>query len=972
VLARRLTRRHRLILAGAILAALGLSCWGSAERAARERAELTAAWRDRLTAMASDRVLAIDEWLAARLAEARLVATDPAARAALEQRAVSARWSGRQGAVEDGLSGFLSRAVRAGGGQSAWVVDSAGREVARGDPDDPLPVGAGQVAVEAMASRRSSVQMALLGSRRAPGVVLATSIAAQHPSAAPLGAAVIAVDPQAFLYPLLASEPNATRTGETLLVGTDGNVVRFLSPLRHRQEAPLAVVVPLSAPNLAGAAALAGRDEFGEFVDYRGERVLGATRRLQQAHWALVVKVDRREAFAELPTRLLSEALTFVSGVVALSGLAYGLWWRQRARLRASLAQTEVRYRRLVEVANEGIWTLDADLRTDFVNAKLAEWLGYEVAEVVGLPVSAFIFPEDYADHAHQMQARRRGESGIYERRLRCRDGSERWMVVGETAIQDAAGRFGGLLAMLTDITARRHAEAALRDNEARLRAVLDTAVEAIVTTDEGGRIESLNPAAQRLFRLDAGGAVGRGLGDLVPALASWEPSAGGAAREVEGVCADGARLPLSAAVSVFEAGGRRGRTAMMRDLTEIKQAETKLREAQAQLQHAQKMEAIGRLAGGVAHDFNNLLGIIQGFGDMARRALPEEHPVQRRLQTMLKAAEKGANLTRQLLAFARREPQEAVALDVNRVVADLDSMLRRLIGEDIALLTRLAESVPRVKGDAGQLEQVIVNLAVNGRDAMPQGGRLTIETSVEEPSPDAIGAGDVRRSSRVVRLSVSDTGCGMDEGTLARAFEPFFTTKPVGKGTGLGLSIVYGIVTQVGGHVRGESVLGRGTTFHVLLPALVESEGVEGVKPRGEHPAAGGSETVLVVEDDGDLREIVAESLRDHGYRVLVGATGEEALRLVAQFLGEFDLLLTDVVMPEMSGKDLAGRLKAMYPAMRVLFMSGYTDDTFDRYELSLDEGAFIEKPFTAERLVREIRAALTRPAESGGSQRA
>jgi nitrogen-specific signal transduction histidine kinase/ActR/RegA family two-component response regulator len=410
----------------------------------------------------------------------------------------------------------------------------------------------------------------------------------------------------------------------------------------------------------------------------------------------------------------------------------------------------------------------------------------------------------------------------------------------------------------------------------------------------------------------------------------------------------------------------------MIRDLTEVQQAGAKLREAEAQLVQAQKMEAVGRLAGGVAHDFNNLLGIISGFGDLARRALPEEHPVQRRLDTMLKAAEKGTNLTRQLLAFARREPQQAAALDVNRIVADLEAMLRRLIGEDIVFVTRLAEALPRVSGDSGQIEQVIINLAVNARDAMPQGGRLTIETAVEELGGGVLAVGGSVTPGRYVRLTISDAGCGMDEMTLARVFEPFFTTKPVGKGTGLGLAIVYGLVTQSGGYIRVESKLGKGSGFHVLLPALRAAEGREGAQPQAAPTDAGGSETVLVVEDDDDLRDIVAESLRGYGYRVLAAASGAEALRLVAQFVGEVHLLLTDVVMPEMSGKELADRLRAAHPAMRVLFMSGYTDDTFERYELSASQGAFIEKPFAAERLAREIRAVLTRSAdgESDGSR--
>jgi CheY-like chemotaxis protein len=377
---------------------------------------------------------------------------------------------------------------------------------------------------------------------------------------------------------------------------------------------------------------------------------------------------------------------------------------------------------------------------------------------------------------------------------------------------------------------------------------------------------------------------------------------------------------------------------------------------------HAQKMEAIGRLAGGVAHDFNNLLGVIHGFGDMARRALPDDHPVQRRLDTMLKAAEKGAHLTRQLLAFARREPERATALDLNQVVTDMDSMLRRLIGEDVVLATHLAEGLPRIEGDAAQIEQILVNLVVNARDAMPQRGRLTIETGLEEASAESLLV-DGTKVGRRVRLTVSDTGSGMDEATQARIFEPFFTTKAVGKGTGLGLSIVYGIVAQAGGSVRVDSSPGKGSRFHVLLPERSGGVATADVKPAPAPGERGGGETILVVEDDGDLCEIVAESLRGYGYKVLTAPGGPEALKLVTSFLGEIHVLLTDVVMPAMSGKDLAGQLRCTYPSLRVLFMSGYTDDTFERYELTLEHGSFIEKPFTAEQLARAVQS-LARPA--------
>jgi two-component system cell cycle sensor histidine kinase/response regulator CckA len=648
---------------------------------------------------------------------------------------------------------------------------------------------------------------------------------------------------------------------------------------------------------------------------------------------------------------------------LAVFGLVGYLFGRQQHRaLRISLARSEERYRRMVEIANEGIWTLDADLRATFVNAKLAERLGYAPEEMARLPVTAFMFPDDYADHALQIRARRDGLRGTYERRLLCRDGSTRWMVVAETPIFEADGRFAGLLAMLTDITERKRAEVDLRASESRLRAIVETAVEAILTVDDEGHVDSFNPAAERIFGWQASEIAGRPAAELMPILGTLSARVMETPQESEGRRRDGAAVPLSFTMSEFAVGSTRERTVMIRDLTEVKKAEAELETARAQLAQSQKMEAIGRLASGVAHDFNNLLGIINGFGEMARRALAEDHPVQRRLDTMLKAAEKGAGLTRQLLAFSRRQTLAPRSVQLGTVVAGFEGMLRRIIGEDVRFSTQLAPNLEPVRVDPGQVEQVLLNLVVNARDAMPQGGALTIETAPQEVASASHWERAGTPPGRYVRLTVRDTGHGMDETTLARIFEPFFTTKPPGQGTGLGLATVYGIVTQSGGHVHVESHPRQGTCFDVLFP--VETEGPRPGAPPATQALSGatlrGSETVLVVEDDETLREIIAEALDTYGYRVLAAANGVEALAVASTFVSRIDLLLTDVVMPQMNGKELADRLSQTHPNMRVLFMSGYADDAIERYEVSGDGIAFLQKPFTAEILARQMRGLL------------
>jgi signal transduction histidine kinase len=385
------------------------------------------------------------------------------------------------------------------------------------------------------------------------------------------------------------------------------------------------------------------------------------------------------------------------------------------------------------------------------------------------------------------------------------------------------------------------------------------------------------------------------------------------------------------------------------------------LRETGEQLRQAQKMEAIGRLAGGVAHDFNNLLTVISGRSELLLTRAPGDERLRRDLDLIYKTAERAGTLTRQLLSISRKQMLQPKVLDLDAVVSGLEPMLRRVIGEDVELVVRPAPAVGWVHADPGQVEQILLNLIVNSRDAMPQGGRLTIETcDLAVPGPDA-PAGDAVPPGRYVLLSVRDTGVGMDAGVQAHLFEPFFTTKEVGKGTGLGLATVYGIVSQSGGHIRFESAPGQGTLFRIYFPE-VEPPRAPGVR----EPLSGvrrGSETVLVVEDEAEVRALARDILEMSGYSVLEAGGPHEALELVERRREPIHLVLTDVVMPGMSGRALAGRLAAVAPEIRVMYMSGYTDDTLGRHGM-LDSGtAFLEKPFTPQALSRKVRETLDAP---------
>ena len=391
---------------------------------------------------------------------------------------------------------------------------------------------------------------------------------------------------------------------------------------------------------------------------------------------------------------------------------------------------------------------------------------------------------------------------------------------------------------------------------------------------------------------------------------------------------------------------------AIKKDITERLQLE-------AQFRQAQKMESVGQLASGIAHDFNNLLTVINGMSELVLAQISPDDPMHADVQEIRRAGERAATLTRQLLAFSRQQILEPRVLNLNTVVAGMESLLRRLLGEDIDLVVVLTPDVGSVKADPGQIEQVITNLAVNARDAMPQGGRLTIETqNVEIDEAYARQHGEAVPPGSYVRLAVSDSGVGMDEATRARIFEPFFTTKGPGKGTGLGLSTVYGIVTQSHGFIWVDSEVGQGTSFKIYLPQVTEAAGTD--RPRPTVVSSSGTETILLVEDSLGLRKLATRFLERAGYTVLRAASGEEALRLLERHEEPVHLLLSDVVMPGMSGRLLAEQLAQIRPGMKVLYMSGYTSDTTVRHGVWEGKVNFLNKPFTAAALLRKVREVL------------
>jgi len=518
-------------------------------------------------------------------------------------------------------------------------------------------------------------------------------------------------------------------------------------------------------------------------------------------------------------------------------------------------------------------------------------------------------------------------------------------------------------VALTAEITERKKAEEALQLTHFSV----EHASESVFWIDSEGHLDYINEAACRSLGYSREELLSMSIWDIDPDFnkekwtTHWQelPKRGPSTRESHHRTKEGKIFPIEITGDYLRYGEKEYNIAFVRDITERKRAEEEKIALQEQLRQSQKMEAIGQLAGGIAHDFNNLLTVIKGYSQLSQMELKEGDPLKENLGEIGKAAERAANLTRQILAFSRRQVMEMRVLDLNTVLRDLDKMLRRVIGEDVELVTLLASDVGRVKTDPGQIEQVIMNLAINARDAMPHGGKLTLETANVELDEHYARNHIAVKPGRYVMLSVSDTGVGMTPEVRDRVFEPFFTTKEKSKGTGLGLSTVYGIVKQSGGNIWVYSEPNHGTTFKIYLPRV--DEPLEEIKEEvvGEEIHRGG-ETILLVEDEEEVRKLAVRILERQGYTVLEACDGEEALFLCKERKGPIHLILTDVVMPQMGGPGLVGQLKQVRQDFKVLYMSGYTDNSITHQGV-LEKGMnYIQKPFTIDGLIRKVRGVL------------
>jgi len=636
----------------------------------------------------------------------------------------------------------------------------------------------------------------------------------------------------------------------------------------------------------------------------------------------------------------------------------------QQERAEEARRQGEERFRALIEHGADAVALVAPDETLLFASHSIERLLGFAPAELVGHPAFERVHPDDLPRvHAvlRDIVASPGTPAGL-ELRWRHKDGS--WRHIDAVAVDRLAEpAVGAVVVNFRDVSERRTAEAALRESEERYRTLVEGVRDIIFALSPEGTIASLNPAFETITGWRREQWVGQPFERLV------HPEDLPLALELLGRVVRGELRPASqfrvrtakgdyrvgefSATPQLHEGRLVGILGIGRDVTERVQLEQQLRQAQ-------KMEAVGRLAGGIAHDFNNILTAITGYADLLLEDLAATDPRRQDADEIHKAADRAAGLTRQLLAFSRQQVLQPTVLEVNKLVADLEKMLRRLLGEDVELSTRLAPTTGRVKADPGQLEQVIMNLAVNARDAMPNGGKLTLETG--NVNLDEAYAADhyPARAGPFVMLAVSDTGIGMSEETQAHMFEPFFTTKEKGKGTGLGLATVYGIIKQSGGFIWVYSEVGHGTTFKLYLPRVEEL--AERASAPAQAPArpVRGTETVLVVEDEAPVRNVARQVLERHGYTVLEAPSAEAALDLATRYTGTIHLLLTDVVMPGLNGRELASRLADLRPDARVIFMSGYTDDAVTRHGVLEPGSAYVQKPFTPDAIARRVREVL------------
>jgi len=958
-----LTRKTRVLTAAAgALLLLAASERALAWRATSLRDTATRYWLGLLTSGAQQTSRLVDTWLEERRADA-VAAAHASSGELLEPREAGGRGTR--------LSRTLYSSVESGELAGAWIVDGDGALLA-GARADLQPSAAERAALRATAG---DGRRRVVGPTHVPGGTTTISFVEpvrreDAPGAAPLAAVAVRAELDGSLFTLIGWKLGPSKTGQTRLLAPAGAQVVVVGPSQQPRAGPMELHMPLGGLPAPVRAALAGRDSALSQTGAEDDVIL-ATARVPATGWVVVRSISRREALESTTTRVRLEALLAALFLACLAlGTAAGVR-HGRTRALARVTESRARLAEAQEIAHLGSWRWEVPTgRSESSD---------EMYRILGLPPrSAPLRHDDLHRFVHpdDLEAVRAAVAGLVgggapaqlEFRIVRADGAVRHVqarahaMVGDDATH--------LVGTVQDVTEHRHAEEALRASQERLNLALaggrvamwdmDTVTGHVHSSDEWEAVLGY-PAAERGTSFDWWRS--RVHPDEAPALDA--AIVGHLRAELPEIDVVFRMLTPAGGWKWIHArarAGARDRAGRVLRVTGTASDITERTELEHQLRQAQKMEAVGHLAGGVAHDFNNLLTVIKGCGEMVLDTFAPDDDRRDELQEVVNAADRAADLTRQLLAFSRRQVLQPRVVDPRVSVHTVGGMLRRLLGADITISVTDDGEAGSVRVDPGQLEQVLVNLAVNARDAMPHGGRLTTHVANQRVTPRMaaamVGPDPVAPGDYVV-VTVADTGVGMDAHTLAHAFDPFFTSKPAGKGTGLGLATVHGIVRQSGGYVAVESTPGQGTCFSLYLPRHHEAGAARGAA-LAPHPAPAprGHETVLLAEDEDAVRNLVRRMLEEQGYEVLAAANGLEALALAGtRAPGAIHLLLSDVVMPGMSGPQLARELGQRRPGMPVLFMSGHTDD---RLPMTGDGADLLMKPFAPTDLVLRTRAAI------------
>jgi two-component system cell cycle sensor histidine kinase/response regulator CckA len=698
--------------------------------------------------------------------------------------------------------------------------------------------------------------------------------------------------------------------------------------------------------------------DLGIWRDPRNRDIL--TKELRQKGRVHNLQMEAKTRDGEIQTILLSADPIVVNGEPCLLGISTDI--TRQIKEADAIRKSEARYRALVENSLQGVAIIQNGCMV-FCNRAFSAISGYSISELLSFPNAiSLVHPEDQALVFAQYQNLLAGKPvpANYEHRIIRKDGAKRWVEI-YASIMEYNGSPAVQVANM-DVTERKHAEQALRESKEYLNQIINCIGYPIFVKDRSHKLVLMNDAFCAFSGMDREQVLGTSGFRFIPrdqAALIWkqEEEVFTTGRELiseeEITNAEGKACWVMSRKSLLtNKRGQKQIVGVLRDITEPKLLE-------AQLRQAQKMEAIGALAGGVAHDFNNLLAVIKGYTELMLEDCDQSDPRRADLEQVAKAAERAAALTSQLLAFGRKQILQPQNLDLNAAIAEMSAMLSRLIGEDIEINNIAGSDLGLINADPAQIQQVLMNLVVNARDAMPHGGKLTIETTNVDFDEKYARLHPMAKQGSYVMMAISDTGVGMDSATQARIFEPFFTTKQKDKGTGLGLPMVYGIVKQSYGFIWVYSEPRKGTTFKIYFPRVRG----ETQSPLGEHKSdhdIRGSETVLIVEDEDAVRALTSRILKGQGYTVLEASGGMEALRMAREFEGKIDLVLTDVIMPGISGTVLVSQMQAAHPGIKSLYISGYTDNAIVHHGVLDPNVAFLQKPFVAKSLTRKIHEVL------------